>query len=128
MDTYNRGQWGKDDSYPDQWEINANNQLVYSGYEGLPVEDLSEFRWEFKAYSSNGTGETYEFLVIIGNVNAYWPYLVTDFPSLLMLIKEVLPLIDYSRKEALFDMQKEEHEWKAKDLGPSQYRKNCGHV
>lgn len=102
MLTYDRGTWANKDidknlvvnihTLKRGWEDvllgvgDVNCVIIYNTTQ-FEVEDRGE-------YSSIGAirGE-YEFIVVGETVNYIYPILVTDYPSLLMLIKEMQPAL-----------------------------------
>lgn len=131
METYHRGQWGIDEMYPEDYEVN-NDRLVYKGYDkDCDFIVGGEYEFCIRVYCSEECNVKYNFFVYAGNCNRFWPYLVTDMPSLLMFIREFQPLIEEGkeqREQQLHEIRLEEHKWKVKGLEEHQYRKNCEHV
>jgi hypothetical protein len=55
--------------------------------------------------------------------------LIKDFASLLMFLKEMQPLLQDAREQQLYEMQEEEHQWRAKDRRiETGERGFCGHL
>jgi high-affinity Fe2+/Pb2+ permease len=131
METYDRGKWGKDARYPDDTEhhTKSDGEWIYKGYETAETISVGgEYGFHVNIYCSEEEASQYQFFAKIGNCNRCWDYLVTDFPSVLMLIREILPLIQEESTRISFEIQEEEHTWKAKELDPWQFRKHCAHV
>lgn len=127
MDVYNRGQWSTDESISDDWTWDKEGRKK-NGYETIPDCAVGDkFGWSAEAYAADDIETQYPFLVLIGTGNRAFPCLVTDFPGLMMLMKEVLPLVREEREKQLFEIREEEHVWKSRDLEPHQYCKHCRH-
>jgi hypothetical protein len=124
IETYDRGVWGKDETLPDEYK---KHEIGFD--EDIEFTIGPEYEFHIDVYVAHDPSTSkYSFLVAIGNSNRVWEYLVTDWASLFMLVKEASPMIEDVRKQELFEMQEEEHQWKAKGLEKYQHRKHCGHI
>lgn len=133
MDTYNRGQWGTDPEYNDddvKWEGPSDSWIKYLEFDGVPEITVGDrFGLQVNVYASDDREARYlffaEFHTPMGH--SYW-YLIPDFPSVLMFIREVLPIITEEREQEAHDALMEEHRWKVRDAGSAILRKECAHI
>lgn len=131
MDTYCRGIWGKDDAYPDQFKLNGDT-LTYKGFDSMCDFEVGDAAACLQAYHADVEWEegdvNYEFFVVFGNGNRSWGYLVPDLPSLLMLVKEVTPLIEGTQRKEMHEIRLEEHGWHARGVDDVRTRqRECCH-
>lgn len=104
------GQWNLDKSIPDNWSISSKKGLQYEGYEeGIAQLFGDEASFHLEIYTATDDASPYGYFVCADDVLSHSTVLVTDYPSLLMLIKEMLPLIEDARAQELYEMQQEEH-------------------
>jgi hypothetical protein len=130
MLTYSRGQWSDDPEYSDdgvKW--GKNDQLLLNGYEKNKEMSIGhEHGINISFYCADDRESKYQFYACFSTGNRYYDCLVADFPSLLMLINTAMPIIKFDRDDERFEIMREEHEWKAKDLESHEYRRSCGHI
>jgi hypothetical protein len=124
IETYDRGVWGKDETFPDEYK---KSDIGFDEGVEFTIGPEHEFHIEIYVAHDPSTSK-YGFLAVIGNDNRLWHYLIPDWASLFMLVKEASPMIENAQKQELFEMQEEEHKWKAMDLEEYQYGKFCRHV
>lgn len=129
MLTYNRGQWIDDLSADDEEPKISNGSLTYQKFENLPSWNIGiEHIYEADVYWIEGdlySSAKYKFFVIISTADRFEWFLVTDYPSLLMLAKELEPIIRLEMDKVKFEYLTEEHVWKVKELG---LERKCGHM
>jgi len=123
MDTYSRGQWGKDDDFSDSFtftktDIESSPQIV--------MGPELQFHLEVHAFLSETS--KYLFLANLTDNDTFISVLLPDVGSLLMFMKEISPIIELSIKQELMEIQQEEHRLKMKTTIPSHlHDKFCHH-
>lgn len=132
MLTFNHGQWIEDTTISNDWKI-IGEELSYGDYDSDPGWVIGEkhvFHAEVYWIREDLPQDAYErarykFFVATRDIGRTECILVTDYPSLLMLLKEIEPLIRFEMDLERFEMLAEEHLWKAKKGG---YQSNCIHM
>jgi hypothetical protein len=140
MLTYNRGQWIEDHERSSEWEVVGElGKLSYEGFDkSLPDISIGENSClAMTVYVADDSESKYQFFVIVETpLRGIGFFLVTDFPSLLMLAKELNPLWNMVKDGERFEMQEEEHAWKAieerrfphKTSSIRERDKQCSHI
>jgi hypothetical protein len=129
MLTYNRGKWEEDKTLSDDWSIGSGDKLAYPGFSSLVELNLGD-EYSYHAnvwWPSEENKSKYQYFVELGTGNCGHAVLVTDYPSLLMLLKEVEPIIRLDMDFQRFQMQEEEHRWLAKKNGVKR-GEECSHL
>ena len=132
-DTYIRGTWGTDDAYDDEdvkWTGKSQQFLTFPGFDEEPPEILlgNEHSLHLRIYFSVNPEEKYPFFAVFSTGNIENWYLIPDFPSVLMFIREVSPVIEAHQRQEQHEILLEDHAWKAKNFDPSIYRSHCTHI
>jgi hypothetical protein len=131
MQVYDKGQWANDKSISEEWKLNSSEGLRYEGYDSAQTWTLGiDYLFHVEVYcAADERFETaeYRYFVYISAHEMGDAVLVTDFPSLLMLMKEMLPLIQEGREHEAHEMQEEEHKHRMKQLQREGFKISCDH-
>lgn len=135
MFTYNQGTWGEDTTQEDNWSIGVHDKITINGIEMLPLLQFGyEYLYHAFVYSldhdnfSEDAYKPYNFFVTLGDAGDNEIVLVTNYPSVLMLVKEVQPLIQISLETHKVEMIEEEHQWKGRDRWRETGKQECQHL
>jgi hypothetical protein len=128
MQVYDKGQWANDKSISEEWKLNSSEGLRYEGYDSAQTWTLGiDYLFHVEVYcAADERFETaeYRYFVYISAHEMGDAVLVTD---LLMLMKEMLPLIQEGREHEAHEMQEEEHKHRMKQLQREGFKISCDH-
>lgn len=140
MLTYNRGQWGEDPGQENAWKPDgsANDNFFNLYSKRADYEFGNDYGFRVHIHNAVDYSIKYPYAAYVGNgdVGVFAWVCLPDFPSVFMLIKESLPIIQYEKRTEIWEMQEEEHQWKAideeryprnKDRDEDK-KKRCGHL
>jgi hypothetical protein len=131
MMTYNRGQWIEDTSLPDEYGYSSDKGLNYAGYESYSNWNIGIDALQVKihwATDERFDSAPYRYLAYIETPFFGDGVLIKDFPSLLMFLKEMTPLLHEARDQELYEMREEEHRWLAEERRATTGKRDCGHL
>jgi hypothetical protein len=129
MRTHFQGAWSHDPTWPDDFEYRSDTGLAYTGYSPRSSWDLGiESLFMLHVHCANHPDERYQYFVSIETFTFVEGVLVTDFPSLLLFLKEMLPLLQDAREQDRYTMREEEHlAWAQDRRQTTKKRDFCAH-
>jgi len=133
MMTYDKGKWIENESMPSEYNYSSAKGLIYAGYDSNPmwvagVENAFQVKIHWPT-DEHFDVTKYRYFIHVDTPFFGDGFLVTDFPSLLMALKELAPLFQDAREQELFEMRKEEHLAWAKDRRrETSDRRYCDHL
>lgn len=116
MDVYTRGIWSEDSSVPDDYSISSATGLMYEGFESGLDEKIGQTHfYNIELYTAKDCETAkYRYFANLSLMNSGTCVLVPDYISVLMLIKEFMPIIEIDMKVEAHRAAMEEHKWNAK--------------
>lgn len=118
MLTYTRGTWGDTGTTESVWSTGNEMRIeekvkLYRMREYGPLGLVQIYIAEEESWPITIANSTWAFLVDVNFVDMSGHILIADLPSLLMLLKEIQPLVDIANAEETRLIMEEEHKWKA---------------
>ena len=127
MLAFHRGTWEEAESMPNDWQCDDKNGLIYPGFNSYPQMIFGDEQdTHVSVYYAEDMAAHYRFLVLVffETFQRTEDMLVTDFPSLIQLLRDILPLVNCEREREAHEVLMEEHRWRVEELGK---RRECCH-